>query len=528
MRKVEKMGNIVALVLARSGSTRIKNKNIRQIKGIPLVGLAVKQVADVNEIDEVYVSTDSEIYAQIAQTYGAVKPFLRPAAISGNLSTDYEVFQHFLEWYQGHYQETPELIVQIRPTAPARDMMTIIEAIDFMKKHPEFDSLRSVSTPHQTPYKMWMMDDNHELHPVIKTEKQAYDMPTQNLPKCFGQDGIVDIVRPSTLLQYGNMAGKKIAGLLEHPKTWDIDTDQDLIKAGELLKSYMVLKLPNCEKALGGSLGIIQGRLSDAKELQYFPEDWSSEFSVARKIGYAAIECFRDKTRNDMNPLWSGSLDMEEVKGVAFYEGIGIRSICDDYIQQCEWKNLSTEQYMLLEDLLIRAASLGVDIVVYPMFEKADLADQDNLDSFLRYIQQLGKLAERLNIRIALEVSKSHDQLVNIFDKIPNDNVGLCVDTGNLYAAGISVNDILRSEDLRKRLFHIHLKDRNEAGENVVPGMGKVDFLLIFEDLYRIDYEGSLIAETTRGINPQETARQNKRFFQEIVKKIMGRGRYYE
>ena len=57
------MGKIVALVPARAGSTRIKNKNIQQIKGIPLIGLAVKQAVDVKEIDEVYVSTDSWLYA---------------------------------------------------------------------------------------------------------------------------------------------------------------------------------------------------------------------------------------------------------------------------------------------------------------------------------------------------------------------------------------------------------------------------------------------------------------------------------
>lgn len=515
------MGKIVALVPARAGSTRIKNKNIRQIKGIPLIGIAVKQAIDVKEIDEVYVSTDSELYAQIAQAYGAVKPFLRPLEISGNLSTDYDVFQHFLEWYQKSFWELPEMIVQIRPTAPARTVSTISEAIRFMKEHPEFDSLRSISIPHQTPYKMWTMKENQELIPLIKTGEQTYDLPTQNLPKCFGQDGIVDIVRPETLLKYKNMAGEKIAGISEHPKTWDIDTDEDLRKAGEILKTFGIFKLPIREKGLGGCLGIIQGRLTVAKELQYFPDNWYSEFPVVRKLGYTTIECFRDKVFNEKNPLWSGNLDMEEIKQAAFAEGIGIRSICDDFIQQCEWKNLSIEQYLTMEALLLRAAALGTDIIVYPMFEKADLSIQGNYENFLEYIHQVGKLAERLNIRIALEISEDHDRLVQIFEGISSSNIGICVDTGNLYASGISVNDILRDKRLRKRIFHIHLKDRNEHGMNVVPGNGKVNFLSIFEDLYRIDYDGLLITETDRGFDPQETARQNKVYFQNIVKNII-------
>ena len=149
------MGRIVALVPSRAGSTRIKDKNIRQINGMPLIGIAVKQAVSVPEIDEVYVSTDSELYADIAMNYGATKPFIRPKELAGNNSTDYEVFQHFLDWYMEKYQEMPEMIVQIRATAPVRDVGTISKAIRFMKEHPEFDSLRSVSDPHQTPYKMW-------------------------------------------------------------------------------------------------------------------------------------------------------------------------------------------------------------------------------------------------------------------------------------------------------------------------------------------------------------------------------------
>ncbi|MCI9319994.1 MAG: hypothetical protein HFH05_07955 [Lachnospiraceae bacterium] len=126
-------------------------------------------------------------------------------------------------------------------------------------------------------------------------------------------------------MNYGNKAGNKIAGLLEHPKTWDIDTDKDIIRAGELIKEFGILKFPFREKGLGGSLGIIQGRLTESRKLQCFPIDWKREFSLVRKARYAAIECFRDKIYNKGNPLWNGNIDMQEVMQAAFNEGIGIR-----------------------------------------------------------------------------------------------------------------------------------------------------------------------------------------------------------
>lgn len=514
------MGKIVALVPARAGSIRIKNKNIRQIKGIPLIGLAVKQAMEVPEIEEVYISTDSELYAEIAMNYGAKRPFIRPKNISGGRSTDYDVFDHFLKWYQDYYGDIPELIVQMRATAPVRKKEIISNAIWVMQEYPEFDSLRSISIPHQTPYKMWVLNEKYEIKPVISAIEDFYDRPTQELPKCYGQDGIVDIVRPRTLLQYKNMSGKRIAGILHHLQTWDIDTEADFIKAGELLKNYGIFRLLHRSEALGGNLGIVQGRLTESKLLQSFPKDWRGEFDKARKCGYSSIELFRDKEYNPENPLWKKRTDLEELKQVSFHEGVGIYSICDDYIQQCDWAHLSIKQYTMVEDLLLKASYLGASVVVFPMFERADIFKGNSKDDFLIYISQLGILAQTLNISIALEISESVEKLTDLFGQIKNSNVGLCVDTGNLYTKGINVSDVVTKSELQHRIIHVHLKDRDLTGENVVPGVGKVDFYSIFKRLFEIGYEGMLITETDRGENPLVTAVENKKFFMDVIKRI--------
>ena len=119
------MNKIVALVPARSGSVRIKHKNLRQIAGVPLLAIAVQQAAMAPSIEQVFISTDSELYAEVAANYGAEVPFIRPPDISTSDTTDLEVFSHFLDWYQKQYNVCPELIVQIRPTAPARSVLYV-------------------------------------------------------------------------------------------------------------------------------------------------------------------------------------------------------------------------------------------------------------------------------------------------------------------------------------------------------------------------------------------------------------------
>lgn len=517
------MGKIVALVPARSGSTRVKHKNLQQINGIPLLGLAIRQALMVEAIHEVYVSTDSGVYANTAANYGAKVPFIRPNDLASTESTDYEVFRHFLEWYVKEYKELPELIVQVRPTAPVREPETIKKAINFMLEHQEFDSLRSISDPHQSPYKMWKIKKTMELQPVIDLNNDEYDKPTQELPQVYAQDGIVDIVRPQTLLTYHSMAGEKVAGWIDHPITWDIDVEADFRVAENLLKKYDLFKMMKKPEAFGGNLGIVQGRLTVSDKLQNFPNhQWEEEFSLARKAGYTAIEWIRDSVENKENPFWDEGFDIQEVKQKAMINGVSIRSICDDYVQNCDWEHLTIEQYQILEDLLIKAGKIGIQTVVYPLFLLADIANEAKRQAFMVYLRSLARVAESYRIQIALEISQKADKLLKLFQEINFPNVGLCVDTGNLYAAGISISEIFKNQDLSSRIIHVHLKDRNKLGENVVIGKGEIDFGLVGKHLQSIGYNGLLIMETNRGDNPIKTAIHNKEWMRDRFFEYMG------
>lgn len=67
----------LAIIPARAGSKGLKNKNIKVLSGVPLLGYTIKAALDSNIFDTVMLSTDSEEYAQIAREMGAEVPFLR-------------------------------------------------------------------------------------------------------------------------------------------------------------------------------------------------------------------------------------------------------------------------------------------------------------------------------------------------------------------------------------------------------------------------------------------------------------------
>ena len=75
----------ICIIPARSGSKRIKNKNIVKINGLPIIAKTIKIARQSKLFTRIIVSTDSLKIAKIAKKYGAEVPFLR----SKKLSDDY-------------------------------------------------------------------------------------------------------------------------------------------------------------------------------------------------------------------------------------------------------------------------------------------------------------------------------------------------------------------------------------------------------------------------------------------------------
>ncbi|MGL5291543.1 MAG: pseudaminic acid cytidylyltransferase [Vibrionaceae bacterium] len=88
----------VAIIPARGGSKRIKNKNIKPFNGKPIIAYSIEAAQLCGCFDKIFVSTDDLAIAQIAKQYGAQVPFVRPAALADDFATTADVMQHALTW----------------------------------------------------------------------------------------------------------------------------------------------------------------------------------------------------------------------------------------------------------------------------------------------------------------------------------------------------------------------------------------------------------------------------------------------
>ncbi len=225
---------IIAIIPARGGSKGIQNKNLKQVKGHPLLAWSIAAARAAQNVDRIIVSTDSEAIAEIAKQYGAEVPFLRPAEIADDQSRDLSFLQHALDWFLKNENTVPEYVIQLRPTSPLRTGQIIDEAIEKMQSNIAADSLRVVTKAPITPYKMWTFGDDNQLYPLLalKNVAEPFNEPRQSLPQIHWQIGTLDVIRSRTILEQNSVSGKIILGL-EVPNTWALDIDhvEDLERA---------------------------------------------------------------------------------------------------------------------------------------------------------------------------------------------------------------------------------------------------------------------------------------------------------
>ena len=235
---------IISVIPARGGSKSIKNKNLIKLNNKPLIYYAIKQSQKSKFIKRSIVSTNDKKIAKIAKKYGAEVPFLRPNSISKNNSKDFGFFLHLINWLKKNENYTPDLIVQLRPTQPYRDVKFIDKAIQIIMRDKKADSLRSISVPERTPYKMWKIKGNYldYIFPNTKFQKKEYfNLDRRKLQDIYWHDGVIDIVKTKTIKKYNNLTGKKIAYIKNNKEFLvDIDSKKDLKLAKIFIKKKFI------------------------------------------------------------------------------------------------------------------------------------------------------------------------------------------------------------------------------------------------------------------------------------------------
>ncbi|MBN1293318.1 MAG: acylneuraminate cytidylyltransferase family protein [Candidatus Latescibacteria bacterium] len=233
----------IALIPARQGSKRVPNKNVRPLGGHPLLAYTIRAAIESGVFSEVMVSTDSEMYADIARHYGASVPFLRPEEFSGDASPDIEWVEYTLSELRTGGKDY-ECFSILRPTSPFRLPETIRRAWNEFLAAGEIDSLRAVEKCKQHPGKMWVVRNNRlfPLLPFTLNGQPWHSNQTQFLPEVYVQNASLEVAYTRVIFSGRTIAGEVVLPFftqgyegfdINRPEEWQ--RVEELITSGEAL-----------------------------------------------------------------------------------------------------------------------------------------------------------------------------------------------------------------------------------------------------------------------------------------------------
>lgn len=261
-------------------------------------------------------------------------------------------------------------------------------------------------------------------------------------------------------------------------------------------------------------IGITQGRLTNTKKniLQMIPSNWESEFEKLREIKIDYIEFFSEK-KNDLSPIWRID-NRDKLKKILRNYNINQFYFCDNYILKKQ--QLDDDYIDYLFDLTKILTEFDNPFIIIPL--ETIYKSNSNIDEIVECIKEILKIICKFGVDISFEISDDYRNILYIDENLKNKNFKITFDTGNFYLLNKTNESILKNIDKIFYLVnHIHLKDRNNALENVVFNTGNINFNNFLKFLSENDYSGNLTLETHRGDQAIETAYNSSIYIRKFI-----------
>jgi len=236
---LKKKYNILAVILARSGSRAIKNKNIKKLNHHPLIAYTIKSALKSKLFKNVIVSTDSKKIQKISKKYGAEAPFLRPKKISGSKARAVDALHHALIFCEKNYKIRYDYVVELMTTNPFKSSIDVRNVVNLQLK-TNADSVIAVVK----------LEDHHPIRIKKIVNNKIRDFCLKEIPETHRQDlkprayircGSIYSMRRNMLLKkirYGTK--NSIAYIMPSKRVVNIDEKEDLEFAEFKMKKYSV------------------------------------------------------------------------------------------------------------------------------------------------------------------------------------------------------------------------------------------------------------------------------------------------
>lgn len=230
---------ILGVIGARSGSKGVPHKNIRPIAGKPLLAWIIGTAKSSRYINRIIVCTDSEGYAKIARAEGAEVPYIQPADVSQDHSTDYEYVRYAVDWLEKNEGYKPDVVVRLMPTVPLQMSEDVDACIEELLKDDKAHSAMVVAEARQIPSKaMKVGPEGYLVSYTTGSAKGAEPTKREIFEKAYFRANVV-VTRPSVMRATSSLSGERVRyHVIPQERAIDIDSEIDFHIAEKLLPLF--------------------------------------------------------------------------------------------------------------------------------------------------------------------------------------------------------------------------------------------------------------------------------------------------
>lgn len=213
----------VAFIFARGGSKGLPGKNIRLLGGKPLIAWSIEHAFAVKRIERVIISTDSEEIAAVAREYGAEVPFIRPAELAGDDSSEWLAWRHALNYLRDSTGVFPEVMLSVPATAPLRLPIDIENCLNEYEKG-DVEIVITVTDAHRSPF-FNMVKTNVDGTVGLVNPPQSTITRRQDAPVVYDMATVCYVVNPEFVMTHNSTFEGRVKAIhIPAERAVDIDT----------------------------------------------------------------------------------------------------------------------------------------------------------------------------------------------------------------------------------------------------------------------------------------------------------------
>lgn len=214
--------NYLIFIPARGGSKSVKNKNLKLLKGKPLINYTLNTAIKINKLvkSDIFLSTDSKKIYNYCKNKIKISKYIRPKNLADDKSDILDSINHSLN-YLKKLNKNYDAIILLQPTSPARSIRELYLALKLFEKE-KLESLVSVCKTREHPNEVIELKKRNFKFLLKRKNK---NIQRQQYKRFFFIDGDFYVANLNFLKKNKSFLSEKKTWPFITKKTWPIDID---------------------------------------------------------------------------------------------------------------------------------------------------------------------------------------------------------------------------------------------------------------------------------------------------------------